>query len=246
MSRHAAAGTPPPGTEWAVADLAAGTGLDSAVEGVDGVIHAASDPRGDPRATDVEGTARLLSAARGAGTGHFIYVSIVGIDRVPFPYYRAKLECEERVRSAGVPWTIVRGTQWHDFVESLLLPLARVPWVMPVPAGWRLQPSDAGEFAGRLVQAAGEGPQEETVDFAGPEVRTLGGLARSWLEVRGMRRHVVGLPAPGGLSAAMRRGLLTLPPRHDGRITWEHWLRTRYGAPDPARLPDRVAIRPGA
>src|SRR4051812_11051097 len=63
------------GTRWMRTDLATGEGLAAALEGVEVVVHAASDPRGDTRRTDVEGTSRLLAAAAAAGVRHFVYVS---------------------------------------------------------------------------------------------------------------------------------------------------------------------------
>ena len=235
MSRGGARAGLPEGVEWARADLASGEGLAAAVEGADVVIHAASDPRGDVRATDIEGTRRLLEAAGRAGVGHFVFVSIVGVDGVPFPYYRLKVEIEGMVRASGLPWTVMRATQWHDFIEIMFLaPAARVPWVMPVPAGWRTQPVEVGEVAARLAATVGDGPLRDTDNFTGPEARTLDDLARAWLEIRGIRRRILPLPIPGGMSAAMRQGRITLPERHDGTVTWEQWVRAKYGAPETA------------
>src|SRR6476661_1815773 len=116
-----------PDVEWAQADLATGQGLAAAVAGVDTIIHAATNspastapakaparigaaatPAGFGRvrdafgggkaeSVDVAGTERLLAAARRAGVGHFIYVSIVGIEHVPLAYYRHKLAAEALV-----------------------------------------------------------------------------------------------------------------------------------------------------
>ena len=96
-----------------------GEGLAAAVADVDVVIHAASDPRGDP-AADEEGTRRLAAAARAAGVGHVVYVSIVGIDRIPFPYYARKLAAERALAASGQPYSILRATQFHSFVDFLL------------------------------------------------------------------------------------------------------------------------------
>src|SRR4051812_20851639 len=89
--------------EWVRADLATGAGVDAAVAGADVLIHAASSPRRDTAVTDVEGTRRLLAAARAAGVAHVVYVSIVGVDRIPLAYYRAKRDAELAVEAAGVP-----------------------------------------------------------------------------------------------------------------------------------------------
>ncbi|MBV9928179.1 MAG: NAD(P)H-binding protein [Acidobacteria bacterium] len=100
LSRRTRAATE--GVEYAVGDIAAGAGLDAALSGVEAIIHAASDPR-RPEEVDVGGTRRLVEAARAAGVGHLVYVSIVGVDRIPVRYYRMKLEAEGAVAASGLP-----------------------------------------------------------------------------------------------------------------------------------------------
>ncbi len=73
----------------------------------------------------VQGTHNLLAAARAAGAPHLVYVSIVGVDRVPVPYYRIKLEVEQLVEASCLPWTVLRATQFHDLVASALWVLTR-------------------------------------------------------------------------------------------------------------------------
>lgn len=223
--------------EWTRADLVAGAGLDEAVAGVDVVVHAASDPARARRA-DVEGTGRLLRAARAAGVRHLVYVSIVGVDRVPFAYYRHKLMSEAVVRESPVPWTILRATQFHDFVDGMFLrPAARLP-LMPLPTGWRFQPVAVADVAEQLAQGARVGPTEDVHDFGGPQAWTLGDLARAWLEIREVRKRVLHLPLPGRISAALRDGGLTTPEHAMGRTGWEEWVRGRYGL-EPAAAGER-------
>lgn len=101
--------------EWALADLAAGRGLREALEGCDVIVHLASRPYRGPRtrAVDVRGTARLATAAADAGIAHLIYTSIVGIDAIPWRYFRVKLEAEGVVRAAPLRWSILRATQFY-------------------------------------------------------------------------------------------------------------------------------------
>ena len=128
------------------ADLLTGEGLDGVVEGIDAIVHCASSPT-KTRQTDVEGTERLLRAAGRAGVSHFVFISIVGVDRNPyFPYYRMKLEVERVIESSPVPWTILRATQFHEFVLRIVQLLDRIP-VMMTPRGFLLQPIDIGEVA---------------------------------------------------------------------------------------------------
>ena len=86
---------------------------------------------------DVDGTRNLLEAARAAGTPHLVYISIVGIHRVPYRYYQAKLAAERLIQASGLPWTILRSTQFHQLL-LVTRGLVRLPLV-PVPAAtsWR-------------------------------------------------------------------------------------------------------------
>jgi uncharacterized protein YbjT (DUF2867 family) len=253
--------------EWAQADLATGDGLAAAVAGVDTIIHAATNapaataPTKDPArigaaatpagfgrvleafrgsktaSVDVEGTQRLLAAAREVGVGHFIYVSIVGIEHVPLAYYRHKLAAEAWVRRGGVPWSIMRATQFYTLADMVLGMLTRLP-IVALPADFRFQPCDPRDVAAWLGQAVAAGPGGRLPDFAGPDVYTLGELAQTWLAARGMRRRIVPVHMPGRAAAALRAGVLT-GGAQQGRITWAEWLSEQYGrdAVQPARQP---------
>ncbi|MEK8108823.1 NAD(P)H-binding protein [Micromonospora sp. M12] len=105
--------------EWVVADLATGDGVAEAVTGVDAVLHLASAPRGrQTHQVDVVGTRRLVAAAGAAGVGHLVYISIVGVDRVPFSYYQQKLAAEQEITAGPVPWSVLRATQFPSSWKS--------------------------------------------------------------------------------------------------------------------------------
>lgn len=220
----------PPRGEWARVDAATGEGVQAAVAGVDAVIHAASDPR-RAEAVDVGGTRTLMDAARAAGVSHLVYVSIVGVDRIPYSYYRRKLEAEEIVAGSGVPWSILRATQFHPFLEMLLRAAARVPLVIPLPTDFRFQSVDPAEVANRLVRSIAEGPGGRLRDFGGPQVLTLGEAAGNWRAERGIRKRVVPLPLPGRTAAAFRMGLNTAPDGEPGQVGWREWLRAHGAVP---------------
>ena len=218
--------SPQPGgpTDWVQADLTTGDGLADALRGVDAVVHAATDPR-RPERVDVAGTRRLLHAAQEAGVGHVVYVSIVGVDRVPLGYYRAKVTAEQAVEAGGVPATVLRAAQFHAFVDALLSGAARVPFVLPVPRGVRLQPVAAREVAARLVRALADGPCGRADDFAGPEVQRFEALADAWKAARGVSKPTVGLALPGRALGALRDGATTAPDGDRGSVSWEAYLR---------------------
>ncbi len=209
------------------ADLRSGAGLAEAVTGVTTIIHAATSPIRHAHETDVTGTGRLVAAARAAGVSHLIYPSIVGIDRVPgYPYYRVKLAAEKVVREGGVPWTILRATQFHDLLPDRMLPLLGSLGFVVLGRHWQIQPVDAREVAGALAEAAGA-PGGTVPEFGGPEITTWDRVARDWLGAMGSRRPVLTLPLPGGFSRAVAAGGLLAPDRRMGTITWQQWLSER-------------------
>jgi uncharacterized protein YbjT (DUF2867 family) len=225
MSRQAA----PTGStaEWAQADIESGAGLVAALADVDVVVHAASSPARHTHQIDVEGTRRLLDAASAAGVGHFAYISIVGIDKVPLAYYRHKLAAEAVIAESRVPWSILRATQFHTLIDRFLRGPDQLPLFL-LPTDLHFQPIDVGEAAERMVEVVIAGPSGRVPDIGGPEVLTYGAMAQAWMQARGRQRRIVHLPMPGGFAAALRRGANTCPEQRYGRITWADWLRQTY------------------
>ncbi|TYB51045.1 NAD(P)H-binding protein [Nonomuraea sp. PA05] len=213
------------GVRWAVADLTTGSGVAEAVSGVDVVLHLASAPYQGryTRKVELDGTSALLAAARKAGVRHLVYVSIVGVDRVPWGYFRTKLRAESLVRDGGVPWTIVRATQFHEFVELGLRSMAKLGVVVADP-GVTMQTVDVRDLAVYLVAVAGRGPSGEVEEYGGPGVLAMDEAARSWLRARGLRRPVLRLRLPGGFGRAARAGHLTTKAQPAGKITWDAYL----------------------
>jgi uncharacterized protein YbjT (DUF2867 family) len=218
-----------PSVEWAEASLESGQGLAAAVAGVDVILHCASAPFRKTEQADVEGTGRLLGAARDAGVSHFLYISIVGIDRIPLPYYRHKLAAEARIEESGVPYSILRAVQFHALIDRFLSALVRLP-VALVPGSFKFQPIDTGEVADRLVEAALAGPGGRLEDIGGPAVRSYRDLTGAWL--KGRRKRALILPAPvfGKVASGFRAGLNCVPENTYGKVTFEQWLESKYGS----------------
>jgi uncharacterized protein YbjT (DUF2867 family) len=217
MSRR---GTGPGGIRG---DLATGRDLSTALAGAEIVVHAASDPRGDPWQVDVAGTRRLVEAVDRERLQHLIYVSIVGVDRIPLGYYRAKFAAEQVLLASGLPVTLLRITQFHDLVDELLDGARKGP-VVPVPMGWRTQPVDVGEAAAHITEVCGRPPAGGVVEFGGPEELSAADLARAWVAVRAPGTHVVATPVPGKLSSAFRDGAAVPTGGARGRRTYAEHL----------------------
>jgi uncharacterized protein YbjT (DUF2867 family) len=153
-------------------------------------------------------------------------VSIVGIDRIPYPYYRHKLATEKLVVESGLNWSILRATQFYMLLDELLSSLTRFPIAL-VPTDFQFQPVDPGEVADHLAaHLEGEGYLPE---FAGPEILSLGAMAKTWLQARGLRRTVLP-PLPGAVARGFRHGYNTSPQAVKGRITWREWLQRHYSS----------------
>ncbi|WP_121822167.1 SDR family oxidoreductase [Halostella salina] len=227
---RAASRSPPDDADgdWVTLDLATSEGIDAAVADADVVVHAATAPRGDSEAVDVTGTERLLDAAADAGVSNFLYVSIVGIDEIPYSYYEHKLAAERAVESSDVPATVLRATQFHSFLDGVLGAVSRLP-VWPLPTRMQLQPVAVDEVAEAVAEHATPHAGGRVPPIGGPEVRTLGELARAYRDARGLRRPVVRLPLPGAVASGFRAGDATCPDRAVGTTTWEAWLADRYG-----------------
>ena len=218
------------GDDWTQGDLATGAGLDRAVMGMDAIVHAASATIQPMRlrATDVVGTRRLLAMAREAGVRHVVYISIVGIDGVAYPYYRAKVAAEAVVRENIVPWSILRATQFHRLIDGYLSGFSRLPGLITVPYKWQYQPVDAAEVATRLIAAVTGEPAECCPILAGP-VRDFQSLAASWLKraTRASEWSICGFLFK--FSRQFGEGRLLCPPIHrDSGTTFEQYLRRRY------------------
>ncbi len=216
-------------TEWAQADLETGQGITYAVAGIDVIVHAASSPFKHTRQIDVDGTRLLLEQARIAGVAHVIYISIVGIDRIPYAYYRAKLAAEELVKNSDIPWSILRATQFHYLVDLFFQAATKVPLMMLLPTDLQCQSIAESEVASRLCEIVVAGPRGRLPDLGGPEVLTVGEMVRTWLMLRGIHRRVLPLHLPGKVAQGFRRGYNTCPDQPvRGHITWTEWLQSKY------------------
>ncbi|WP_369167885.1 SDR family oxidoreductase [Streptomyces sp. R28] len=214
LSRHA--------QPYAVDLRKGGPGLDTAVEGVDTIVHCASSPGGG----DQEAAAHLIAAARKAGVRHLVYISIVGVDRVPLGYYRAKLAVERLIEESGLGWTVLCATQFHDLLVRLFGILSKPP-VMLLPAGVKDQPVEVAEVADRLAELALAAPAGRVEDMGGPEVRTFDSLARAYLKATGRKRAVVNVPLWGRAYRGFRSGGHLTPGRAVGKGSFEEYLGRR-------------------
>jgi uncharacterized protein YbjT (DUF2867 family) len=227
-----------PGIEYVAGDLDTGEGIEAAVEGADTIVHLAGSNKGDE-----EKTQRLVRAASRAGTPHLVYISVVGADRVPvesavdramFGYFASKRAAERVVEDSGLPWTMLRATQFHTIILMVARMMSKLP-VIPLPAGFRFQPVNADEVAARLVELALAAPAGLAPDLAGPRIYTTDELIRSYLRATYQRRAILPIWLPGKAARAVKGGANLSPDRAVGRHTWEEFLADHVSAPGKSK-----------
>lgn len=208
------------GVHWTQCDLLAGEGIDAAVDGIDVIVHCATQVT---RGKDVTSIENLVAAAHRAGVSHIVHVSIVGIDRIPLPYYQTKLRVERALEASGVGHTVLRATQFHDLIKTSFS-IQRFSPVLWTLRGVRFQPIDTRDVAARLVALADGEPAGRVADIGGPAVHTHTDLARMFLATRGSRRRVVAMPVPGRIVAGYRSGANLAPENPVGTIGFDEYL----------------------
>ncbi|WP_144876138.1 SDR family oxidoreductase [Microbacterium sp. 1.5R] len=179
-------------------DTVKGTGLAEALDGVETVLHLAGGAKGDDIAAR-----NLVAATRRAGVRHLILISVVGADGMPIGYFRMKAAAERAFAESGIPWTVLRVAQLHDFA----LPMVKVLSGMRIaPRGLRFETVGVDAVAERLAELTLGAPAGRVADLAGPEVQEVADLVRAFDAARGRTRRLMPLRIPGAVGRAYRAG----------------------------------------
>ena len=209
-------------------DLVVGTGLVDVLDGVTAVVDVTSTQAQSAKASkEFFGavTHNLLAAEKAAGVAHHVALSVVGADKAPYGYYAGKLLQERLVTEAVVSWTLLRATQFHEFVRQVAERLRRGP-VLITPR-MRCQPVAAREVAERLVQLVEAGPSGRVPDLGGPREEQMVDMMRAYKAATGAKGWILPVPLPGALGRALRDGTLIPGPGSDhGTQTYADWLRS--------------------
>jgi uncharacterized protein YbjT (DUF2867 family) len=228
MSRQPAPTTADPAVQWVQADIETGSGLAEALRDVDIVVNCASSPREKTYEVDVLGTKRLMEQAKLLDIKHVLHISIVGIDRIPTAYYQHKLAAEQVVIDSGAPYSILRITQFHSLIDNFLQ-RALQGTVLTLPTDVQFQTIDITDVAAYMLPLL-TSPGGRLADLGGPQILTLGEMARLWLEAKGIQRQIVHSESAGDFPVSMqavegyRSGANTVHDNRYGSVTWSDYL----------------------
>jgi uncharacterized protein YbjT (DUF2867 family) len=202
-------------------DLITGEGVPQALDGVDAVIDASgSGAKDDPTAFH-EAVTRTLAAAK---PPHIVVLSIVGCDRATaFPLYAGKVAQEQASVASGIPFSIARVTQFHEFSAQLWDFGKRGP-VHFAPRG-RSRPVAVREVGERLVALAEAGPSGRAPDFGGPREESFVDMVKAYARATGRKGWIVPVSLRGELGRAQRDGsLLPGEGAECGMQTFDEWI----------------------
>jgi uncharacterized protein YbjT (DUF2867 family) len=209
-----------------------GEGLAGALAGADVVVDVSNAPSwadAEVMAFFETSTRNLLAAERAAGVRHHVALSVVGADRLPDSgYMRAKVAQERRIAAGGVPYTVVRATQFFEFLGGIAGPGAAGETVRLPTAP--MQPVAADDVAAALADVAVGAPADAVVELAGPERGSVAEFVGRFLAATGDARSVVADPQAGYFGAALDdQGLAPGANPRVGPTRFEAWLE-RKGA----------------
>jgi uncharacterized protein YbjT (DUF2867 family) len=195
-------------------DVLTGAGLAEALAGADALVDVTNSPsfEADPVMHFFTTSAtNIASAARDAGVGHYVALSIVGVDGLPdSPYFRAKVAQEKIIIESGLPYTIVHATQFAEFTEQITDSLT-IDGEVHVPDAL-IQPVPGDEVAAAVARAAASEPRNGIVNVGGPEKITFEQMARDVLARKGdTTTKIVIDPEARYFGAALRERSLVTP-----------------------------------
>lgn len=204
-----------------------GEGLAGALAGAQVVIDLANSPSFEDKAVleffETSGR-NLLAAEAVAGVGHHVALSIVGIDRSPDNgYFRAKIAQENLIEASGVPYSIIRSTQFLEFLRSIAASSMDGNQVRISPG--LFQPIAADDVAANVADVAVAPPRNGTIEIAGPERAPFSEIVARYLKAVGDSREVVSDPQARYYGSLVEEhSLVPLGEARVGRIGLEEWI----------------------
>lgn len=209
-------------------DSVSGRGLAEALAGADVVVDVTNSPSFEEHAVLEffrRSTGNLLNAAKTAGVAHYVALSVVGADRIrDSAYLRAKHVQEELIERGGVPYTILRATQFFEFLDGIAGASTEGDVVYLSPS--KFQPVAADDVAATLADVTIAAPRNSAIELAGPEASSLAKFIQSFLSTKGDTRKVIPDPDAKYFGAVLNKdGLAPVGKFISGPTRFADWVR---------------------
>lgn len=209
---------------YITADLGKYETLDTLGTDYDIVVHCASNPR-ESDTIDLEGTRNLLRALNDSNIKHFTYISILGVDRTTYPYYHNKLKAENLIMASGIPYTILRIAQFHDFVHNrILTPITGENGSFTIPAGLKFQSIDLLDVCEEIGESIKRGPTNSILQIGGPEVLKIGEIVEIYENIIPAKKKITMTADLNDFQKLFTTGINLCPDHKKGKITWKEYL----------------------
>ncbi|ANN78170.1 SDR family oxidoreductase [Bordetella flabilis] len=208
-------------------DTITGEGLADALAGVQVVVDVANSPSFEDKAVldffETSGR-NLLAAEANAGVDHHVALSVVGTDRLADSgYFRGKIAQEKLIKAGNIPYTIVRSTQFFEFLGGIVQSGTDGD-VVRLPAGY-VQPIASDDVALAMADATLGAPLNGTIEIAGPVRERMGALVQRYMQKTGNTRKVVASAQTPYFGAVLEDDTLVPGPNPRlGRIDFETWF----------------------
>ncbi len=206
------------------ADLTDYTSLNGALNtDYDVVVHCASNPK-ESDLIDVKGTQNLLGAIKGKGVKNFIYTSIVGVDKTTYKYYKNKLRAEELIIGSGVPYTILRITQFHDFVLNRILFDGNENEASIIPAGIKFQSIDLSDVCKKVFQLIESENTNSILQIGGPQILNIQDIIRDYQRIIKPSKKIETTTNLNDFQKLFTSGINLCTNNKWGSTTWRNYL----------------------
>lgn len=206
-------------------DLTDASSLKAAVENSDIIIHCASNPR-NAQTVDIEGTKNLLSLLDSSTCKHFIYVSIAGVDKSDYPYYQTKYAVEKLIQESGIPYSILRASQFHDLVLYRIIQVfdQGIGKPIQIPANMQFQSIDKTDAASAIVKIVDGQPIYNITTIGGPQVLSLETMIQTYFSQLSRNEEIEYIEPSMAFHQVFTTGINLCPENSVDGIRWEEYL----------------------
>lgn len=209
------------------ADLCQPKSLQVLISEYQAIVHWASNPK-NTEEMDIKGTTNLIERLSNHKVENFIHISIIGIDRTDFPYYKSKLRTEEIIKNSGLPYTILRVTQFHDFVYHRILNAGNTQAeTLAVPQGLKFQSIDLTDVCREVLNLLKNKPINTVLEIRGPQILSIDEILDAHIQIIALEKKVSMVPVQNEFQKLFTTGINISSHAIKGHIQWVDFLRKK-------------------